>query len=75
MPPSIVVENLRFGYARTEILHGLSFAIAPGEVIGLITGVTVVVVRHGLRVLHAKIQSDLARMGGVPAGMVDTADG
>jgi ABC-2 type transport system ATP-binding protein len=36
MPPSIVVENLRFGYARTEILHGLSFTIAPGEVIGLL---------------------------------------
>ncbi|HVT47393.1 MAG TPA: ABC transporter ATP-binding protein [Vicinamibacterales bacterium] len=36
MPPSIVVENLRFGYARTDVLHGLSFAIQPGEVTGLL---------------------------------------
>ena len=36
MPPSIVVENLRFGYGRAEVLHGLSFEIARGEVTGLL---------------------------------------
>jgi ABC-2 type transport system ATP-binding protein len=36
MPPSIVVEDLRFGYGRAEVLHGLSFTIAPGGVIGLL---------------------------------------
>jgi ABC-2 type transport system ATP-binding protein len=33
---SITVDNLRFGYARKEVLHGLSFQIAPGEVTGLL---------------------------------------
>lgn len=36
MPPSILVENLRFRYSRVEVLHGLSFEIAPGEVTGLL---------------------------------------
>ena len=36
MPPSIVVENLRFRYSNAEVLHGLSFEIAPGEVTGLL---------------------------------------
>ena len=36
MPASITVENLRFGYGRTEVLHGLSFEIARGEVTGLL---------------------------------------
>src|SRR5688500_7865942 len=36
MPPSIVVENLKFRYASAEVLHGLSFEIAPGEVTGLL---------------------------------------
>jgi ABC-2 type transport system ATP-binding protein len=33
---SILVEDLRFRYAQREILHGLSFQIAPGEVTGLL---------------------------------------
>ncbi len=36
MPPSIVVDSLRFRYAAAEVLHGLSFQIAPGEVTGLL---------------------------------------
>ena len=36
MPPSITVSDLRFGYARTEVLHGVSFDIRPGEVTGLL---------------------------------------
>ena len=36
MPPSIIVENLRFRYSSAEVLHGLSFEIAPGEVTGLL---------------------------------------
>src|SRR5687767_5309222 len=36
MPPSIAVENLKFRYASAEVLHGLSFEIAPGEVTGLL---------------------------------------
>ncbi len=36
MPPSILVENLRFRYATAEVLHGISFEIAPGEVTGLL---------------------------------------
>ena len=36
MPTSITVENLRFSYATVEILHGLSFEIARGEVTGLL---------------------------------------
>ena len=36
MPPSIIVENLRFRYSRAEVLHGLSFEIAAGEVTGLL---------------------------------------
>ena len=36
MPPSILVENLRFRYSSEEVLHGLSFEIAPGEVTGLL---------------------------------------
>jgi ABC-2 type transport system ATP-binding protein len=36
MPPSITVENLRFGYARLEVLHGVSFEIVPGAVTGLL---------------------------------------
>jgi ABC-2 type transport system ATP-binding protein len=33
---SILVENLRFRYASREVLHGLSFQIARGEVTGLL---------------------------------------
>jgi ABC-2 type transport system ATP-binding protein len=36
MPPSILVENLRFRYSSEEVLHGLSFEIAAGEVTGLL---------------------------------------
>jgi ABC-2 type transport system ATP-binding protein len=36
MPPSILVENLRFRYSSAEVLHDLSFQIAPGEVTGLL---------------------------------------
>lgn len=35
-PSSIVVEHLRFGYGRTEVLHDLSFFIRRGEVTGLL---------------------------------------
>jgi ABC-2 type transport system ATP-binding protein len=30
------VENLRFRYSSAEVLHGISFEIAPGEVTGLL---------------------------------------
>jgi ABC-2 type transport system ATP-binding protein len=36
MPPTIKVENLRFRYATTEVLHGITFQIAPGELTGLV---------------------------------------
>jgi ABC-2 type transport system ATP-binding protein len=36
MPPSIRVESLRFGYAAADVLHGISFDIARGEVTGLL---------------------------------------
>ena len=36
MAPSIVVDRLRFGYARVEVLHGLTFNVYPGEVTGLL---------------------------------------
>jgi len=36
VPPSIIVENLRFRYSSAEVLHGISFEIAPGEVTGLL---------------------------------------
>jgi ABC-2 type transport system ATP-binding protein len=36
MSASIRVENLRFSYASREVLHGLSFEVAPGEVTGLL---------------------------------------
>lgn len=36
MSPSITVDDLRFGYARTEVLHGVSFEIGRGEVTGLL---------------------------------------
>jgi ABC-2 type transport system ATP-binding protein len=36
MPPSIIVEQLRFGYARADVLHGVSFEIVPGAVTGLL---------------------------------------
>lgn len=33
---SITVEGLRFGYERTEVLHGISFALQRGQVTGLL---------------------------------------
>jgi ABC-2 type transport system ATP-binding protein len=36
MPPSITVENLRFRYTSAEVLHGIAFEIAPGQVTGLL---------------------------------------
>ena len=33
---SIVVDQLRFGYGQTDVLHGLSFGIKRGEVTGLL---------------------------------------
>ena len=36
MEPAIRVTDLRFGYDGREVLHGLSFAVQPGEVTGLL---------------------------------------
>ena len=36
MPSSIRVDQLRFGYGRVDVLHGISFEIARGEVTGLL---------------------------------------
>ena len=36
MSPSIRVDQLRFGYGRVEVLHGIGFEIARGEVTGLL---------------------------------------
>jgi ABC-2 type transport system ATP-binding protein len=36
MPPSVIVQNLRFRYASADVLHGISFEIAPGELTGLV---------------------------------------
>jgi len=35
-PPKIAVENLRVSYGRREVLHGLSFTVAPHEILGII---------------------------------------
>ena len=35
-PPVILVDNVRVGFDGTEILHGVSFAVQPGQVAGYI---------------------------------------
>jgi phosphate transport system ATP-binding protein len=35
-PPKIVVENLRVSYGHREVLHGLSFTVAPNEILAVI---------------------------------------
>ena len=35
-PPSLLVEDLRVVRGGREVLHGLDFAVAPGEVVGLL---------------------------------------
>jgi phosphate transport system ATP-binding protein len=34
--PKIVVENLRLSYGHKEALHGISFTVAPQEILGII---------------------------------------
>jgi ABC-2 type transport system ATP-binding protein len=34
--PAIQVEGLRFSYDQVEVLHGLTFQLRPGEVLGLL---------------------------------------
>jgi ABC-2 type transport system ATP-binding protein len=36
MTPSILVEDLHFRYATADVLHGLTFALRPGEVSGML---------------------------------------
>jgi ABC-2 type transport system ATP-binding protein len=33
---AVRVEGLRFSYGQAEVLHGLTFQLAPGEVLGLL---------------------------------------
>lgn len=35
-PPRIAVENLRLSYGHKEVLHGVSFTVAPNEILGII---------------------------------------
>lgn len=35
-PPAVVLENVRFRYTSDEVLHGVSFSIQPGEIVGLL---------------------------------------
>jgi phosphate transport system ATP-binding protein len=35
-PPRIAVENLRLSYGHKEVLHGISFTVAPNEILGII---------------------------------------
>lgn len=35
-PPKIAVENLRVSYGRREVLHGVSFSVAPREILAII---------------------------------------
>jgi ABC-type branched-subunit amino acid transport system ATPase component len=35
-PPILEVERLAAGYGRIQILDGISFAVAAGEVVGLV---------------------------------------
>lgn len=34
--PKIIVEDLRLSYGHREVLHGISFAVAPKEILGVI---------------------------------------
>ncbi|MBS3934074.1 MAG: ATP-binding cassette domain-containing protein, partial [Truepera sp.] len=34
--PAISVENIRFSYGKLEALKGISFTVAPGEVLGFL---------------------------------------
>lgn len=36
MPTAISVENIRFSYGKLEALKGISFTVAPGEVLGFL---------------------------------------
>jgi ABC-2 type transport system ATP-binding protein len=36
LQPGIQVENLKFGYDRAEVLHGISFVVHSGQVTGLL---------------------------------------
>ncbi len=36
LPPALAFEDVRFGYGETEVLHGLSFTAAPGQVTALV---------------------------------------
>jgi phosphate transport system ATP-binding protein len=35
-PPKISVENLRLSYGPREVIHGISFSVAPREILGII---------------------------------------
>lgn len=35
-PPAVVLDNVRFRYTSDEVLHGVSFTIQPGEIVGLL---------------------------------------